>query len=659
MNATYRRSGLHTAGWLVAGVAFAFASAPGCKQQGPAITNSAAPTTQQAAATKTATPKATAAKPDATPDAKPTATPGAKPDKASPSAAIMALPVSPTSVPKTGPAGATSSTLLANEPPSFEIPIYRTVGIGQEVGFGLEVIDKEGDLFRVELVTKPASATFDPYTLTVVFKPTAADQPNAQFVVQITETLRSDSSKRVFQHAFAIAVAPKPQPLPTAQPLGPAVEQFLTIHDKDRLAAANEKWTLSKLLVLNAELAKKALPEAQKKVASIDAAALYKDFLGALSKAHANPALDPTKKDFDATTWGNPEDWKIIAVRARLDKSWHEVRVVLKAKAHAATYAMFKYRPVGAGKDLPVDARSHNNKVFGELVLKHFFNEGKLSKAHTRDKAAHSVAVGAFLDDVLKYDNPHKDKPWATPGLAALPCEARLGGGTFRYAGGETGGDAWGWNVQKPVYTPDAAKPGTGRMKFVNIPIKGFVTDVAPNADNTAWAMRCGDMFDPTHSATNPDRAGLCRPSGHVDLPASKDGYSDTPDSGPTSKSFVDAAHLFWKHKFVDMVRTVPLRDPRRDVFEEKGMTCSQCHVRKFGVRDMQDAAAYDPKAMPTKGLNKSQATTYFVLVPTTHWQPYMVDFQHKQECKAKVNLAKYAGVETDLSCPLNTAARP
>jgi hypothetical protein len=68
----------------------------------------------------------------------------------------------------------------------------------------------------------------------------------------------------------------------------------------------------------------------------------------------------------------------------------------------------------------------------------------------------------------------------------------------------------------------------------------------------------------------------------------------------------------------------------------------------------MRDKTAYDPRAGQPTLANKSQATTYFVIVPTERWQPYAIDFQEKQECKFKAAIKEWAGVDTSLSCPLN-----
>ncbi len=537
-----------------------------------------------------------------------------------------------------------------NEPPGFEIPAYQIVGVGQEIGFGLEVIDEEQDVVRVELVEKPASATYDPYTLTVVWKPTRADLPAGNFTVRVTETRRDNGEQRVALHRFAIAVSKKKQPELHARPLDPVVETLITIHDPERLAEVNKRWPLDAMLLHAAELEHALLPEAERaKVAKPDKAVLYETFLQQLARAHDNPRVDPTSKEFDKKSFGNPRDWKIIAVRPRLDKKWHEVRIVYKAQAaHEATYTMFKFRPVDDAEGLPPEAHAFNNKEMSRLVFEAFFRpDGTLDPKYAADKRAHAKAVAVFVDSVLRYENA--DHAWANGTFLALPTEARLGGGSVRGADGAyQSGDAWAWNVMK-------VKPHDGVMEMANVPIKGFATKIVPSEDGTQWAMACGPRFDPTDDAHNPGSEVLCRPTGHTDLPATADGFADaelTPGS-PIVSSMVDAAHLFVEHKRAHMVASAPLRDPRRDLFEEKGMTCHQCHVRKFGVRDMYDRAAYDPTAGLPKTFNKKQATTYFVIVPTVSWQPYAIDFQHKQECKFAAAFQADLGKQTSLTCPL------
>lgn len=533
-----------------------------------------------------------------------------------------------------------------NNPPSLEIPAYEIVGVGQEIGFGLEVIDEESDVFSVELLEKPASATYDPYTLTVVWKPTRKDMPAGAFRVRITEKRRDTGATRVQTQAFSIAVSAKRQPELHAQPLDPAVETLITIHDPDRLALANKAWPLDKMLAHAANLEHALLPDdVQQATSKPDAAQLYERFLRQLARAHDNPTVDPESDQFDKKSFGNARDWKIIAVRPRLDKKWHEIRIIYRAtRAHAATYTMFRWRPTIDAA--PPEAREFNNKEMSRLVLEAFFrDDGTLDPKYARDEKAHARRVAWLLDQVLNYQNDAH--PWASTGFLALPTEARLGGGSVRGADGNyASGDGWGWNVIK-------LKPHDGAMEPVNVPIKGFVTDLAPSADGASWEMKCGARFDPHDEAHEPGYEVLCRETAHVDLPGSGDGYADTAPGGKVVPSFIDAANLFVEHKEVHTVATVPLRDPRRDLFEENGMTCSQCHVRSFGVRDMYDRTAYDPSAGTPTTANKKQDTTYFVIVPTVSWQPYAIDFQRKQECKFKAAIETDLGKTTSLTCPL------
>jgi hypothetical protein len=535
--------------------------------------------------------------------------------------------------------------VAGNEPPTLELPAYTRVGVGQEIGFGLEVVDEESDEIRVELVDKPASATYDPYTLTVVWTPTAKDIPEGNFTVRITEIQRDTQRRRVFTHHFAIAVTREPQPRPVAQPLGPAVETLITIHDPERLAAINDAWPIDRMLGVSAALAYEALPEDDRAtVPPPDARTLYESFLIAFAEANHNPRADPRAPEFDAQSYANPRDWKIITVRPRLDKSWNEVRIVYRAKAHEAVYAMFRFKPVASTSN--PDARVFNNRAFQRMVMDAFFTEdGRLDPDNVTNKRRHARKVRGFFEEVIGYESD--EHPWARRGVEPLPCGSRLGGGSKKDADGNyESGDGWSWHVQLP-------KLLDGAIRYTNAPIKGFLTDVRPAADNKSYEMACAPRFDPHDPGHAPGFETLCPPDGHVFMPSSGDGYRDEVPGQAPVPARVDAANLFHEHKLEHMVARIALDDPRRDLFEESGMTCHQCHVRRFGVRDMYDPTAYDPSAGLPRFRNKKQGVTYFVIVPTNRWQPYMIDFQHKQECKTKVALATDLGVETDLGCPL------
>ncbi len=534
-----------------------------------------------------------------------------------------------------------------NQPPGFEFPAYQRIGVGQEIGFGLEVVDHEADVVKVELIGKPDSALFDPYTLTVIWKPTRKDIPAGHFSVRITEKQRASGETRIFVKDFSIEVTRNKQQLPTAQPLGPAVETLITIHDPNRLAQVNRDWPIDKLLEHGAKLYIAALPDKERDAAATpDKKALYLSYLKTLADANDNPRVDPSAGEFDRDSFGNPRDWKIITLRPRLDKNWMELRIVYKAKAHEATYAMFKFRLVIANATKP-GQREVNNKEFSRLTLEAFFSKnGTLDESLFRDKRAHAKRTALFMKSILEYKNDAYE--WATATFLGIPSESRLGGGSIKTANGlYESGDGWAWNVAKLHIEG-------GVVTAYNSPIKGFATAVAPSADGKTWDMKCAPIFDPNSDDFNKLFEGLCRDSGHVDLPGSGNGYGDGERGGPIVSARKDAVNMFVNFKNEQSAEHLPARDPRRDLFEEKGMTCSQCHVRRFGVRDMRDKTAYDPSAGEPTNQNKSQATTYFVIVPTERWQPYAIDFQEKQECKFKVAIKRWTGIDTSLTCPLD-----
>jgi hypothetical protein len=103
------------------------------------------------------------------------------------------------------------------------------------------------------------------------------------------------------------------------------------------------------------------------------------------------------------------------------------------------------------------------------------------------------------------------------------------------------------------------------------------------------------------------------------------------------------------------MVERLALEDGRRDLGEENGMTCSQCHIRNFGMHDYKDRANIDPSAGVPRQPNKQLATLNFVIIPQATWEPFTLDFLHHQECRGKQHLEQYlgAGAGKALTCPL------
>lgn len=535
----------------------------------------------------------------------------------------------------------------ANSPPQFELPQWETVGVGQSIGIGVNVIDPEADVISVEAVNMPASATYDPLTLTFSFTPTEADKPQAFFQVAITETRRETGKTVRYLHDFGIRVVDETQPRPHARPLDPVTELLITVHDPERLAALNARWPFKKVLVRAAEI------ELQYNVSNADTVnaptldILYTSFLKELATFHDNPRLDPESPEFDKAAFGNPDDWELIAFRPRLDKAWHELRLVYRSTASPEIILpMFRFRPVKSGSDTtPTEqARAWNNTEFQRMIFASLFVEsGELNPAFIKDKAAHGEALAGFLDTLLSYDTSADNFAESHVHFLVLAHEGRLGGGTVRDASGKyVSGDGWAFGGQRPRRIPP-----DNEMRMVATPLLGFVTAAEPSDDGKSWKRVCATRYNPDNPEHEPGYEVLCRGEGFVALPVAT-------DDGKITDGNLDAAHLYLEHKEVHSVADLPLRDPRRDTFEEKGMTCSQCHVRNFGVRDMTDPAATDPSAGLPRRENPTVDTTFFVITPLGRWYPYTVQFQKLQACKARDNFKTFLGKDVAIDCPLN-----
>jgi hypothetical protein len=455
--------------------------------------------------------------------------------------------------------------------------------------------------------------------------------PAGKFALKISQADQPGGAwTRTKDVAFEIAVDARRQPPPVAAPQPAIVETLLTIRDPKRLTIVNMDWPLDRMLLTGAELLRGTLPpEVQAKLGKLDRELLYRSFLAGLAETHGNPRLDPASPQFDEDAFGTPKDWKIVAVRPRVDKKWNEVRLVYQAvRAPEPVFAMFRILPTRESPTLPPEARTINNTIFLELVAKHLLDKDLgPSAAHLKDAKAHARAVAAFVKAVVTYEAP-KPKcgppsadcpapaPWQRAAFVALPTEARMGGGSARNADGSyRSGDGWAWSVMKPMPTAD----GTNQAS-VNVPIPGFWTQAVAAPDGKSWIAKCAPKFDPEDPKHAPGYEVLCRkPQNFVDLPGEKDGKVDG----------------------------------RRDHGEENGMTCAQCHIRNFTVRDYSDPTTVDPGAGTPSVLNKPLATLNFQIIPTTTWEAFTLEVMKDQECKAKAAVEKFLGKPSKLTCPL------
>ncbi|HVK75645.1 MAG TPA: hypothetical protein VM734_20080 [Kofleriaceae bacterium] len=572
------------------------------------------------------------------------------PTSPDPSAAAPAAPTKPDHAPTDDVATDRLAPAVApaiQRAPEVFPPRWKAVGVGQQVSFSVAAIDQDLDDVRVDVTAMPKSARFDPITQTVTWKPTKADLPKASFTLQISEL----PSGKVETRTWELAVTAKKQVLDP--PAGPdAAETLFTIHDPARLADTRKAYPFDTMLAHGATLFRATLPpEAQAKLGKLDKAALFRSFLKSMAEIHQNPRLDPDAKEFDKQAFGDAKGWQLVVVRPRIDKKFHELRLVYRAvNAPEPVFAMFRVRPSWDVPTLPAEARVASNQVFAELFATHLLaKDGALAPALVKDKRAHSKAVLAFVKGVLGYQAADVDqRPWARAGFVALPTEARMGGGSARNPDGSyASGDGWAWSVMKPMVSAD----GTAQA-YVNIPIPGFWTQAVPSPDKSAWIGKCAPAFDPDDPKHTAGWEVLCRKAlGFVDLPDAT--------SGKVAPSKIDAVNLFRDHKKGPAVALLPLDDGRRDHGEENGMTCAQCHIRNFGVRDYTDPATSDPRAGTPKAPNRALPTLAFQIVPAEYWEAFTLELMQDQECKAKAHLEAALGTPSKLGCALADPAGP
>jgi hypothetical protein len=527
--------------------------------------------------------------------------------------------------------------------PEWFAPAWTKVAVGQTIAFATTLIDQDLDETRVVAKKLPASAKFDAITQTIVWTPIDADLGKQTFELEVTQPGRN----KTLTKTFAITVVKgKALPAPVAPPQTPIIETLLMIRQPERLVDVNIEWPLTKMLEVGAQTFKLQIPEDRRRWLTdpLDGGQAFRQMLYGLSLTHGNPRLDPSSPSFDKQAFGDPTSWKIVTVRPRIDRAWTELRVVYQAmNAHEPVFAMFRLRPVVEyvpALPRPEEEKVANNKLFLGMVAKHLMKDGGVNKAYVKDIAGHSKAVAALMTELMTFDDL-KTKPYLHGFMIGIATEARMGGGSARNADGSyKSGDGWGWAAMKPF-------AGGAIQVYQNVAIPGFWTDAVPSADNKTWVPKCATRFNPNEKFT-PGYEKLCRKTlGFVDLPMFKD--------GTIINSKVDANHLFFNHKKSWMVTTMPLEDGRRDLGEENGMTCSQCHIRNFGMHDYKDLANVDPSKGVPKKVNKKLPTLNFQIIPGATWEAFTLDFLKHQECRGKTHLEQYLGAAAakGLTCPL------
>jgi hypothetical protein len=534
-----------------------------------------------------------------------------------------------------------------NREPEFNPVRFKRVGVGQRITFGLSVIDEESDDVRVELVQKPPSARYNEKTLTVDWTPQKSDGKTAMFAVRIMEFDRATNlPRRTLVKTFSIAVEPRPIELPTVAPAPLAVETLISITDPERLETAGAQWPITAMFdrIAVIEAAKQIKPD--NNLNPTTGAQLFRDALKNLALLHRNEEIDPDSPRFNKQF--NAENWRLIMVRPRMNKKLFELRLVYRNEAAAEPVYLMPRMRIIRGKDAgrPEEDRQKNNETFARLFHETFFDGADLKPWVAKDKKSYGEALAQFITKVVTYNDPTDPKMQAN--FAALPHNARLGGDDQLDAKGNyLRGNGWALGVMKVV---PVERNGRQVLAFVNLPIDGFATSVKPNPQGTAFVPFPAPRFNPKSAefVAGWDKLIDADDHGNVAIPDEQ--------TSPPAASIIDASSFSRPFKERFMVQETSLRDPRRRLFEERGMTCIQCHVRNFDEGDYLNAAVRDPKAGGNSGTARDIPRLFFVLTPDEERSEFFRRNEEEQVGNLKGVLRDYLKVNVNLDSPLSQA---
>lgn len=523
---------------------------------------------------------------------------------------------------------------------------HKKIGLGQRLTIGVEVIDEEGDLVRTELVEKPASAKFNQNTLTIDWTPQKSDGKKGKFVVKVTEIPRDKSrAQRTISKTFNIQIVKKAVKLLELPPAPLEVDAFVTIIDPDRLKAANQKWNIVNLFQRIAEIEADKQIKPNSDIQPTTGEQLFRDSMKELAILHKNPTLNPDSPNYNPE-W-NAENWKLIAVRPRLNKRVFELRLVyFNIKAAEQAYLMPRMRLV-RGKDAgrPEELRLKNNTVFAKLFHESFFDGEKMKDFVANDKAKYGEALADFITKVVTYYD--KDDPMMRGNLAAIPHNSRLGGGNeYDEKGNYLHGDGWALGAIK---AGTVERNGKKTIAFISPFIDGFSPSIKANKDNTSYVnvpVPIADVNSPMyqkgwdHLIDDDDKGNMAIPLIEADGTVKRNNIDTTLNIHEIQKGF-RFAETSW-------------RDARRRIFEERGMTCMQCHVRNFDegnyLTDMRD-----PQKNSKDFATNPVPRVFFIITPTLHsGRP---EYMRRGELEQVGNLTgvfrDYLGIKVKINSPL------
>ncbi|MBA2340152.1 MAG: hypothetical protein H0V88_07140 [Pyrinomonadaceae bacterium] len=534
---------------------------------------------------------------------------------------------------------------VINQLPEIQDLRHTKIGLGQRLTFGLEVIDEEGDNVRTELIEKPKSARFNQNTLTVDWTPQPGDGRNGKFVVQVTELPRDKSRQpRTVTKEYNLQIVQRPVKLLELPPAPLEVDAFVTIIDPARLQAANRQWSIVNLFQRIAEIEADKQIKPGSDVQPTNGAQLFRDSLRELAVIHKNPTLNPDSDKFDRV-W-NAENWRLIAVRPRINKKVFELRLVyFNIKAAEQAYLMPRMRIVrGVDAKRPEELRQKNNYTFARLFHEAFFDGESMKSFVKNDKARYGEALADFMTRVLTYNDP--TEPMMRANFAAMPHNSRLGGGNaYDENGNYLFGDGWALGAIKVA---PVMRDGKKVLAFTSPFIDGFAANVEPNKEGTAFKPApppVTDVNNPNH-IKGWERLIDADDHGNIAIP---DVLSDGTVRGSNTDTTLNRFEINNGYRFAE----TGLRDARRRLFEERGMTCMQCHVRNFDEGNYLVDVSNPQKPQTTHV--RPVPRVFFIITPTLH--SGRNEYIRREEAEQVGNLQgvfrDYLGIKVKMNSPL------
>ncbi len=523
---------------------------------------------------------------------------------------------------------------------------HKKIGLGQRLTIGVEVIDEDGDLVRTELIEKPASAKFNQNTLTIDWTPMKSDGKSGKFVVKVTEIPRDKSrQQRTVSKTFNIQIVKKPVKLLELPPAPLEVDSLVTIIDPERLKTANQKWNIVNLFQRIAEIEADKQIKPGSDIQPTTGEQLFRDSMKELAILHKNPTLDPDSPNYNSE-W-NAENWRLIAVRPRLNKRVFELRLIyFNVKAAEQAYLMPRMRIV-RGKDAgrPEETRLKNNYQFAKMFHETFFDGENLKSFVANDKAKYGEALADFMTRVLNYYD--KDDPLMRANLAAIPHNSRLGGGNeYDEKGNYLHGDGW---LLGAIKVGTIERNGKKVLAFISPFIDGFASSIKPNKDGTSYVPVPAPIADAGNPNYQKGWEYLIDDDDHGNLAIPLE-MAD----GTIKRNNIDTSLNKYEVQSQFRFAETNWRDARRRIFEERGMTCVQCHVRNFDegnyLTDMRD-----PQKNSKDFATNAVPRVFFIITPTLHsGRPeYMRRGELEQVGSLTGVFRDYLGIKVKINSPL------